>query len=62
MSKSNSYIDFLYLREVYHAPRMQNVLSVVWSLDNKFILSGSDDMNIRLWKANASEKLGSVSK
>uniref|UniRef100_A0A915DY89 Sof1-like protein domain-containing protein n=1 Tax=Ditylenchus dipsaci TaxID=166011 RepID=A0A915DY89_9BILA len=45
-------------REVYHAPRMQYVLSVVFSLDNKYVLSGSDEMNIRLWKSNASEKLG----
>jgi len=44
-------------REIYHAPRMQNVLSVLWSLDNKYVLSGSDEMNIRLWKANAAEKL-----
>lgn len=39
---------------------MQYALSVVWSLDNKYVLSGSDEMNIRLWKANASEKLGPV--
>lgn len=39
---------------------MQEVLSVLWSLDNKFVLSGSDEMNIRVWKANASEKLGPV--
>ncbi|KAL3993919.1 Sof1-like domain family protein [Acanthocheilonema viteae] len=45
-------------REIYHTKRMQQVLSVLWSLDNKFVLSGSDEMNIRLWKANSSEKLG----
>lgn len=39
---------------------MQQVLSVLWSLDDKFVLSGSDEMNIRVWKANASEKLGPV--
>jgi WD repeat and SOF domain-containing protein 1 len=39
---------------------MQHVMSVVWSLDNKFILSGSDEFNLRLWKAYASEKLGPV--
>ena len=48
-------------REVYHTKRMQRVLCVQWSGDNKYILSGSDEMNIRLWKANASEKLGVVS-
>lgn len=45
-------------REVYHTKRMQHVMAVKWSMDNKFILSGSDEMNIRIWKAQASEKLG----
>ena len=37
-------------------------MSVVkWSMDNKYILSGSMEMNIRIWKARASEKLGVVS-
>ncbi|XP_029447716.1 DDB1- and CUL4-associated factor 13 [Rhinatrema bivittatum] len=45
-------------REVYHTKRMQHVISVKWSSDNKYILCGSDEMNIRIWKANASEKLG----
>uniref|UniRef100_A0AAY5KYC1 DDB1- and CUL4-associated factor 13 n=1 Tax=Esox lucius TaxID=8010 RepID=A0AAY5KYC1_ESOLU len=45
-------------REVYHTKRMQHVICIKWSSDNKYILSGSDEMNIRLWKANAAEKLG----
>jgi len=45
-------------REVYHTKRMQKVTSVQWSADSKYILSGSDETNIRLWKAKASEKLG----
>lgn len=45
-------------REVYHTKRMQRLTVVSWSLDNKYIMSGSDEMNIRVWKANASEKLG----
>lgn len=52
---------FLYFREVYHTKRMQHVITVKWTSDNKYILCGSDEMNIRLWKANASEKLGVVS-
>ncbi|XP_060679320.1 DDB1- and CUL4-associated factor 13 isoform X1 [Hemiscyllium ocellatum] len=48
-------------REVYHTKRMQHVMCVKWSADNKYILCGSDEMNIRLWKANASEKLGVLS-
>lgn len=39
---------------------MQHVITVKWTSDNKYILCGSDEMNIRLWKANASEKLGVV--
>nr|XP_057909515.1 DDB1- and CUL4-associated factor 13 [Doryrhamphus excisus] len=45
-------------REVYHTKRMQHVICIKWSADNRYILSGSDEMNIRLWKATASEKLG----
>jgi len=45
-------------RDVYHTKRMQRVACVSWSLDNKYILSASDEMNIRIWKARASEKLG----
>lgn len=52
--------DQYYLREIYHAPRMQQVLSVIYSSDSKYVMSGSDEMNIRLWKAHASEKLGPV--
>jgi DDB1- and CUL4-associated factor 13 len=36
------------------------VTAVGWSLDNKYIFSASDEMNIRIWKAYASEKLGPV--
>lgn len=39
---------------------MQHVITVAWSLDDKYIISGSDEMNLRMWKANASEKLGAV--
>ena len=46
--------------EVYHTKRMQRVIAVKWSLDNKFILSGSEEMNLRVWKANSSAKLGVV--
>lgn len=52
---------FLNCREVYHTKRMQHVICIKWSADNRYILSGSDEMNIRLWKANAAEKLGVVS-
>jgi WD repeat and SOF domain-containing protein 1 len=45
-------------RDIYHTKRMQRVFRVLFSMDSKFILSSSDDGNIRLWKAEASERLG----
>lgn len=45
-------------REIYHTKRMQRLTCVHWTYDNKYIISGSDEMNIRIWKAQASEKLG----
>ncbi len=51
-------VDKGHSREVYHTKRMQHVITVKWTSDSRYILCGSDEMNIRLWKANASEKLG----
>jgi len=48
-------------REIYHTKRMQRIFCVAWSSDAKYVMSGSDEMNIRLWKANASEQLGTKS-
>jgi len=45
-------------REIYHTKRMQRVWTVQYSADHRFIVSGSDDSNLRLWKAHASEQLG----
>ena len=47
-------------REVYYTKRMQRIYCVKWSVDAKYILSGSNEANIRLWKANAAEKLAPV--
>merc|ERR1712071_48781 len=46
---------------VYHTKRMQKVFAVHWSADNKYVVSASDEMNIRVWKSNASERLGYLS-
>ena len=44
-------------REVYHTKRMQQVNSIVYSFDSKYIYSGSEDTNIRIWKAKASDPM-----
>jgi len=44
-------------REIYHTKRMQQVNTVLYSMDNRYIISGSEDTNIRLWKANAADSL-----
>lgn len=46
--------------EVYHTKRMQRVSSTLFTADARFVLSGSDDGNVRIWKAHAAEKLGVV--
>ena len=33
------------------------VFSILYTMDNKFVISGSDDTNIRVWKARASQQL-----
>lgn len=37
---------------------MQRVFCVRFSGDGSYVFSGSDDMNVRVWKADASEQLG----
>jgi WD repeat and SOF domain-containing protein 1 len=48
-------------REVYHTKRMQRIFCVNYSADARFVLSGSDDTNVRIWKASAADNLGVVS-
>jgi hypothetical protein len=45
-------------REIYHTKRMQRVFAVRFSGDGSYVFSGSDDMNVRVWKAEASAQLG----
>ena len=40
----------------------RSVFSTLYTLDSRFVLSGSDDSNLRIWKARAAEKLGTVDK
>ena len=48
-------------REVYHTRRMQRIFCVRWTADAKYIVCGSDEFSLRLWKAQASEHLGAAS-
>ena len=36
------------------------VTSTIYSGDARYVLTGSDDGNVRIWKAKASEKLGII--
>ena len=49
-------------REVYHTKRMQKIFCVKWTNDATYVLSGSEETNIRIWKAKASHKLGKVTR
>lgn len=44
-------------REVYHTRRMQRVFAVNFSLDGSYIISGSDDGDVRVWKSERSRPL-----
>ncbi|EMD36877.1 hypothetical protein CERSUDRAFT_51790 [Gelatoporia subvermispora B] len=46
--------------EVYHTKRMQRVMSTLYTADARYVLSGSDDGNVRIWKAHSSDKLGVI--
>ena len=45
-------------REVYHTKRMQRVFATRFSADGRYVFSGSDDMNLRVWKAVAAAPTG----
>ena len=47
-------------KQCYHAKRMQCVFTVDYTADSKFILSGSDDANVRIWKSDARYSLVEV--
>lgn len=43
-------------RDIYHTKRMQRIHVVKFSTDARYILSGSDDYNIRLWRTVANDR------
>lgn len=44
-------------REIYHTKRMQRVFCTAFTTDARYILSGSDDTNVRVWRTQASQRL-----
>ena len=40
----------------YHTKRMQRLFCVGWSMDSTYLFSGSDDTNLRLWRAKGNER------
>jgi WD40 repeat protein len=44
-------------REVYHTQRMQKVYSVLFTQDDRYVISGSEDLNIRFWKSHANDAI-----
>lgn len=57
MQKSKFIILFKDLIKYF---KFLRIFAVCYSLDNEYVISGSEDMNIRLWKSNASKPLGTV--
>ncbi|KAF6008850.1 hypothetical protein HII12_004079 [Brettanomyces bruxellensis] len=43
-------------RDVYHTKRMQRVFVSLFSGDSKYIFSGSDDGNVRIWRSVSYER------
>ena len=41
----------------FHFKSSDRLNSVIYSMDNKFIFTGSEDTNIRIWKANAGDAM-----
>jgi len=48
-------------RDIYHTRRMTHVHSILYSMDSRFICSGSDDGNVRLWKSDANDQMKALS-
>ena len=48
--------------EIYHTKRMQQVNSVVYSMDCQYVISGSEDTNLRIWKSEASKSIMPLNK
>ncbi|PHH88265.1 hypothetical protein CDD83_7766 [Cordyceps sp. RAO-2017] len=47
-------------RDVYHTKRMQRVTAARWTADARYLVSGSDDGNVRLWRARAADRPAAV--
>jgi len=41
---------------------MQKIYSVLYTMDNKYIISGSEDNNVRIWKSVANDSIKILNK
>ena len=55
-ARSQPYRFSVQARDVYHSRRQGQVNSVRYSQDGFYILSGSQEGNMRVWKAQANQK------
>ena len=44
-------------REVYHTKRMQQVNAILYTSDSRYVVTGSEDTNIRIWKSRAADPI-----
>jgi DDB1- and CUL4-associated factor 13 len=58
---TSNHMITVHSTDVYHTMRMQRIWSARYTADANYILSGSDDGNVRLWKAQASTPIGPTS-
>mmetsp|Transcript_78252 Transcript_78252/g.162508 ORF Transcript_78252/g.162508 Transcript_78252/m.162508 type:complete len:445 (+) Transcript_78252:121-1455(+) len=47
-------------KDVYHTKRMGRAFCCHFTPDSRYVLSGSEDTNIRVWKAKADQKMGTL--
>lgn len=45
-------------KDIYHTSRMLSIYVAKYTSDGTYILSGSHDTNIRMWRAHANERVG----
>ena len=58
--QTHAEVKFFFLFPESSTQVLPRVSSSIFTADARFVVSGSDDGNVRVWKAKASEKLGII--